>query len=91
MLRARCRELARTYGEAVYTLQWWEQVFRRVRDSPFCCGENDRRWRADFDWLVGRRDAVVRVLEGRYDRQEPPPSERPRRPRVLRAEDADAY
>ncbi|ADU50154.1 HNH endonuclease [Thermaerobacter marianensis DSM 12885] len=67
-LTARCTELARYFGEQVYTVDWWRGVFHRVRGSPFCMGAGGRGWRATFDWLIERREAVVRLIEGHYDR-----------------------
>jgi hypothetical protein len=34
--------------------------------TPFCCGENDRGWRVDFDWLIENDRNLVKVREGRY-------------------------
>jgi len=47
---------------------WWCSYFSRIRGSPFCCGENDRRWLADIDFAVRSEDVVTRVCEGKYDR-----------------------
>lgn len=46
---------------------WWRNYFSRIRASPGVCGENDRGWKADFDWAVDSEDKVARVLEGKYD------------------------
>ncbi len=46
-----------------------EDGFRRAIDAagaaPFCCGKNDRGWRADLDFLLQPR-AFVRLIEGFY-------------------------
>ena len=34
--------------------------------TPFLCGENERKWRADFDWLIDNDSNLVRVAEGKY-------------------------
>ena len=52
-------------------LNWWQAYFRRIIASPFLIGENDRNWRASFDWAVESEDIVVKVLEGRYDAKRP--------------------
>lgn len=49
----------------------WEAVFARIEASRFCRGENDRQWRASFDWAIGSPDVAVKVLEGKYDGHEP--------------------
>lgn len=67
-LRMRCAQLAKHFGSDVYTVDWWRNVFQRVADSPFCRGEGGRGWVATFDWLVTRPEAIIRLLEGQYDR-----------------------
>lgn len=44
----------------------WKAAIERICKSPFCRGENDRRWKADFDWFV-RPGTVAKVCEGKYD------------------------
>ena len=44
----------------------WASIVQRIAASPFCCGENDRGWRASFDWLI-QPDTLLKVLEGKYD------------------------
>lgn len=46
---------------------WWRGYFSRIRASPFCCGDNQRGWRADFEFAVRSEDVVAKVLEGKYD------------------------
>ena len=41
-------------------------ALKRVGQSAFCTGQNDRGWKADIDWFL-RPDSVTRILEGRYD------------------------
>lgn len=50
---------------------WWRAYFARIRASPFCCGEGNRGWRANFDWAVRSEQVVVSVLEGKYDDHRP--------------------
>lgn len=48
--------------------QWrenWANALALARASPFCCGENDRGWRATFDWFV-RQETVTKLIEGQY-------------------------
>jgi hypothetical protein len=46
--------------------RFWAEIIERIAGSPFCCGESERGWRADFDFLV-KPDTVAKVLEGKYD------------------------
>lgn len=47
-------------------IEVWRDICRRIRASDFCCGYNDRGWRADIDFAM-REKSWVRVLEGKYD------------------------
>lgn len=41
------------------------EAIRLIPERPFCLGENDREWKADFDWLVHpEKGAVAGILEG---------------------------
>lgn len=70
---ARCREVTsarRRHVKARMTersLEAWADIFDRVQRSAFCRGENDRGWKATFDWVSGSPDVAVKVLEGTYD------------------------
>ena len=43
-----------------------EDVFKKANDNPWLTGNNEMKWKADFDWLIDI-DHFVRVQEGRYD------------------------
>lgn len=49
-----------------YTPEQLDEAFRRAQASSFCTGQNDRHWKADFDWLLNENN-LVKVLEGKYD------------------------
>lgn len=40
--------------------------------TPFLRGENERRWRATFDWLIKNEENLLKVLEGKYGQSETP-------------------
>jgi uncharacterized protein YdaU (DUF1376 family) len=48
------------------TLDEWLKVFSALERSNFCRGENDRGWRADFDFLLQPK-SFTKLLEGAYD------------------------
>lgn len=56
-LRARLRDS--TFDE-------WQQAMAALERSAFCRGENDRGWRADFDFLLQPK-SFTGLLEGKYD------------------------
>jgi hypothetical protein len=51
-----------------FTVDDWAAVFRRIEQSPFLRGTNDRGWRADFDFVLSP-SSFVKILEGKYDQQ----------------------
>lgn len=46
--------------------EYWTCVVKKISASKFCCGENERNWKADFDFLL-KPDTHHKVLEGKYD------------------------
>tara|TARA_R110000751_G_scaffold272625_1_gene372828 strand:- start:459 stop:1322 length:864 start_codon:yes stop_codon:yes gene_type:complete len=48
----------------------WGRVLVAVGLSGFCQGENDRGWKADFDFVV-TTSKIDKLLEGSYDGQKP--------------------
>jgi len=45
----------------------WLEAIRKIRESDFCKGKNDRGWRASFDWLL-QIQTIERAIEGKYDK-----------------------
>ncbi|CEP94657.1 phage protein [[Clostridium] sordellii] len=45
------------------------KVFDTVANNKFLNGDNDRGWKADFDWIVNPNN-FIKVLEGKYNNQE---------------------
>ena len=48
-----------------------EKLVRKVSESKFLNGDNDRSWKASFDWLFENDKNWVKVMEGNYDNREP--------------------
>ena len=50
-----------------------EEVFREIcikaNQSNFLIGENDRNWKADFDFVT-RSDKAMQILEGKYENRQ---------------------
>jgi hypothetical protein len=46
-------------------LDWWRKYFKDVKQSPFLLGENERKFRADLEWLIAIKN-MAKVLEGKY-------------------------
>jgi hypothetical protein len=60
-----------------YFVANWQAAIDRICQSGFCIGQNDRGWKADFDWFL-KPDTVARVMEGKYDNHAPAQPESPR-------------
>lgn len=43
-----------------------EEVFKKAGASDFLSGGNDRRWTANFDWVI-KPENRIKILEGNYD------------------------
>lgn len=48
------------------TIEDWQRAFDAIERSPFLRGENDRGWRADFDFLLQPK-SFTKLIEGAYD------------------------
>lgn len=52
-------------------LAYWKEIIARMKTSAFLKGDNDRGWKANFDWMLGNdRNRVpnhLNVMEGKYD------------------------
>lgn len=48
-----------------YSLSDVGKVIQNVADSKFLNGENDRGWKADFDWIF-KSSNFIKILENRY-------------------------
>lgn len=47
------------------SLEGWLAVIELINGSAFCCGANERGWKADPDWLL-QPGVATKVIEGRY-------------------------
>jgi len=55
----------RTKGNQL-TVGDWSQFFGSVAESRFLTGDNDRGWKASFDWLV-KKENFGKVQSGKYE------------------------
>lgn len=62
-VKARQREFRKQGAER---LEFWRTIFAEVQKIPFMRGENDRGWRADFDFCTESQDKLLRIIEGKY-------------------------
>lgn len=81
------RRAVRLIYDKGYTPEQLDEVFRKAQSSSFCTGQNDRHWKADFDWLLNESN-LVKVLEGKYDN---PAAAKPDKPSRRRKEETEVW
>lgn len=59
-IRIRFEEMGQDY-------QVLQEVFEKAEASHFLRGDNNRGWKADFDWIFTNGQNWVKILEGKYD------------------------
>lgn len=57
-------------------IEGWRVACRKIEESPHCTGDNDRGWRADFDFMLQQK-SFTRLMEGSYDAKKPTGGRRP--------------
>lgn len=60
-----------------YTLEDLREAFKLAEGSNFLKGENERSWKANFDWLMKEAN-LAKVLEGNYKNKEVVKNEEPK-------------
>ena len=53
-----------------YTIDEIREVFERANRSQFLQGNNDRSWKATFDWIITPEN-FQKIMDGNYDNSEP--------------------
>ena len=43
----------------------WKELFEQIIKTSFLLGDNDKGWRADFDWVMNPNN-LVKIIEGKY-------------------------
>lgn len=46
---------------------WAKDLFERIANSTFLCGDNNHQWNATFDWIFENEKNWVKVSEGNYE------------------------
>ena len=47
-------------------IEGWQKALDNLAASAFCTGDNDRNWRADFDFMLQAK-SFTKLMEGAYD------------------------
>lgn len=59
------------FEEMRFDYETLQQVFDKAEASSFMRGDNNRGWRADFDWIFNNSTNWLKILEGKYDDRKP--------------------
>lgn len=59
------------FKEMRFDYETMQQVFDKAEASSFMRGDNNRGWRADFDWIFENSTNWLKILEGKYDDRKP--------------------
>jgi hypothetical protein len=51
-------------------IEQFKLAIDKITASNFCKGENNKNWKASFDWLIQNDTNIIKVLEGKYDNKE---------------------
>ncbi len=62
---ARKKSIVVTTQHSLKTIQEWEGYFHMIWETKFLLGQNNRSWKATFNWVIKRENAL-KVLEGAY-------------------------
>jgi len=57
-------------------------AFQKAESSAFMKGDNDRRWTADFDWIMNENN-MTKILEGKYDKPRGSPKQAKPKPKPI--------
>jgi hypothetical protein len=61
----------------IETLEKFNEIFELAGKSKFLNGENDKNWKADFDWIIENDKNWLKILEGRYSKTNQQSIQRP--------------
>lgn len=56
----------------VPSLADWIKIIQEVPKNDFNLGHNDRKWKANIDWLLNTNDNYAKLLEASLERGEAP-------------------
>ena len=51
-----------------FNMEEWTDYCKKIANTNFLYGENERKWKAGFDWVL-KEDNLIKILEGNYDKK----------------------
>ena len=68
-LNGRRKDMANARWKEAPDITYWQNIINLISSSPFCKGDNERGWVANFDWLI-RPGTDHKILEGKYHKNQ---------------------
>lgn len=65
-IKTRLAEMGKTAEEQENALR---ALFEKIQGTPFLKGDNDRQWKASFDWVFENDKNWIKVMEGAYEKK----------------------
>jgi len=56
-------------GKYILDESGWTEYFNKILSNPFLTGDNNRGWRANFDWIINSSN-YLKVMEENYEDSE---------------------
>ena len=47
----------------------WDKFLKRIANISFLWGDNDRGWKADFNWVLNENN-YAKIIEGKYEKED---------------------
>ena len=69
MTKDRKAKLAVRMNEEEFAVNW-KVIIEQIALIPFLTGDNDRGWKANIDWILKNSTNYIKVLEGKYTKQQ---------------------
>jgi hypothetical protein len=67
MISSSRKEMIDNIYSSLKDIELIKQAFVKIEASSFCKGDNEKKWKASFDWIISNDTNLIKVLEGKYD------------------------
>lgn len=55
-------------AKEIGSIDEFKKLFEKIKKTKFLHGENDRGWKANFDWVFENDKNWLKIIEGNYDK-----------------------
>ena len=61
------KDKIKTRWSEIRTLETFEEICNKMQSSNFLKGDNNKKWKATFDWILENDNNWVKIIEGNYN------------------------